>query len=69
LHEQVTVRARPAGHVPTQSSQLVKPVGQPTVEIQGACPFGQPQRRLVGQYPVQHRLDTVPGGRQGVPAP
>jgi hypothetical protein len=46
LHEQVAVRGRPAGHAPTQSSQLVKPAGQPTVEIQGGCPFWQVHRPL-----------------------
>jgi hypothetical protein len=46
LHEQVALSAWPVGQAPTHSSQLVNPAGQPTVEIQGACPFWQAQRPL-----------------------
>jgi hypothetical protein len=67
LHEQVAVRGLPAGQAPTQSSQLGKPGGQPTVEIQGGCPFRQAHFPL-GQKPVQHSL-LWPMGTQGVPAP
>jgi hypothetical protein len=67
LHEQVAVRGLPPGQAPTQSSQLGKPGGQPTVEIQGGCPFRQAHFPL-GQKPVQHSL-LWPMGTQGVPAP